>query len=222
MTLRIRFNTAAHGFTLIEIMLAIGVLGVILSMLASSFSIVAHGKVHGEGRLDANREGRAVLWQMSSEIRGAVQTPVALSHVLLIGNGRFGNNGPLDTITLSTLDASHQRSLTGGGAESVISYNLVPNPDHNGWFLLQRTQQSGLLLSPGAPARFVLADNLLSLHIRYYDGQRWGESWDSSSLPRGRQLPMTVALELRMASPGGGGAMDYSTQVTVPMGITQW
>jgi prepilin-type N-terminal cleavage/methylation domain-containing protein len=221
MTLRIRCNATPRGFTLIEMMLAIGVLGLILSMLASSFTIVAHGKVHAEGRLDANRAGRAVLWQMSSEIRGAVQTPVALSHVLLIGNGRFGNNGPLDTITLGTLDVSHQRSLTGGGAESIVSYNLVPNPDHNGWFLLQRTQQSGLLLSPTTPPRFVLADNLLSLHIRYYDGQRWGESWDSSSLPRGRQLPMTIALQLRMASPGGG-AMDYSTQVTVPMGITQW
>src|SRR5216684_3204464 len=90
---------ASRGFTLIEMMLAIGVLGLILSMLASSFNVVAHSKVHAEGRLDANREGRSVLWQMSSEIRGAVQTPVALSHVLMIGNGRFGNNGPLDTIS---------------------------------------------------------------------------------------------------------------------------
>ena len=39
------------GFTLIEMMLAIGVLGLILTMLATSFNTVAHSKVHAEGRL---------------------------------------------------------------------------------------------------------------------------------------------------------------------------
>src|SRR5712692_10251848 len=39
------------GFTLIEMMLAIGVLALILAMLSTSFSTVAHSKVHAEGRL---------------------------------------------------------------------------------------------------------------------------------------------------------------------------
>ncbi len=42
-------------------MLAIGVLALILAMLASSFSAVAHSKVHAEGRLKVDREGRALL-----------------------------------------------------------------------------------------------------------------------------------------------------------------
>ena len=50
---------AARGFTLIEMMLAIGVLALILAMLASSFSAIAHSKVHAEGRLIVDREGRA-------------------------------------------------------------------------------------------------------------------------------------------------------------------
>jgi prepilin-type N-terminal cleavage/methylation domain-containing protein len=214
-------HQSPRGFTLIEMMLAIGILGLILSMLATSFNVVAHSKVHGEGRLDANREGRTLVWRMANEIRGAVQTPVALSHVMFVGLGRFGNGGPIDTISLCTLDAGHGRSLTGGNAESLISYNIVPNPAHNGWFLLQRSQQSGLLFTPGRPAYYTIADNLISLHIRYFDGERWAESWDSSSLPRGRQVPIAVALQLQMGSPSGG-SMEFGTQVTVPMGIAQW
>jgi prepilin-type N-terminal cleavage/methylation domain-containing protein len=214
-------DKAARGFTLIEMMLAIGVLAIILAMLASSFSTVAHSKVHAEGRLLVDREGRALLWQMSKEVRDAVQTPVALSHVLLLGNGHMGNGLPIDAITMSTYSAGHRRALTGLAPETIISYNLVSNPDHAGWFLIERSQQSGLLTSTVSAQSVVLADNLLSLHIRYFDGQRWGESWDSSSLPRGRQLPVAVAIQIQMAAPGER-VMDFATQVSVPMGITLW
>jgi hypothetical protein len=105
--------------------------------------------------------------------------------------------------------------------ETIVTYNLVPNREQRGWYVLQRSQQSGLLTNSVALQPTVLADNVLSMHIRYYDGQRWGESWDSSSLPHGRQLPIAVAIQIQMAAPGGH-VMDFATQVTVPMAITQW
>ena len=213
---------APGGFTLIELMLAVAVLGLILSMLASSFSAVAHSKVHAEGRLEVDREGRAVLWQLSREIRSSVQTPIALSNVIMIGTGHVGNNGPIDTITLSTLDAGHRRALTGFGTENIVNYNVVNNPEHPGWYLLERSQQSGLMLADRAStAPVVLADNLLSLHLRYYDGQRWTETWDSTSLQHGHQLPVAVDLDIQMAAPKGR-PMDFATRVTVPMAISQW
>ena len=97
--------------------------------------------------------------------------------------------------------------------ENIVTYNLTPNRDQPGCYLLQRSQQSGLLTSTPALQSMVLADNVLSLHIRYFDGQRWGESWDSSSLPQGQQLPIAVAIQIQMAAPGGR-VMDFATQVT--------
>lgn len=215
-----RNSNIPRGFTLIEMMLAIGVLAIILAMLASSFSVIAHSKVHGEGRLLVDREGRALLWQMSREIRNAVQTPLAPSHVVLMGGGHVGSNGPIDSLILSTLDAGHRRAITGLSPEYLVTYNAVPNRDQPGWYLLQRSQQSGL--SPGNTSQgIVLADNLLSLHLRYFDGDRWSESWDSSSQQPGRQLPVAVAIQIQMAAPGGR-VMDFATQVTVPMAIAQW
>jgi hypothetical protein len=202
-------------------MLAIGVLGLILTMLATSFSTVAHSKVHAEGRLIVDREGRALLWQLSKEVRDAVQTPIAPSRVLMLGGGHSGSNGPIDTLTLSTLDAGHRRAITGIAPEYIVTYTEALNPDRRGWYLLQRTQQSGLMLAAANAQSLVLADNLLSLHLRYFDGQRWTESWDSSSLPPGRQLPIAVAIQIQMAAPGGR-VMDFATQVTVPMAIQQW
>src|SRR5437899_12887727 len=44
------------GFTLLEMMLAIGILSMVLVMIAGSFRAVAHSKVHGENRLNTDRE----------------------------------------------------------------------------------------------------------------------------------------------------------------------
>jgi prepilin-type N-terminal cleavage/methylation domain-containing protein len=214
-------HRAPRGFTLIEMMLAIGVLALILAMLASSFSAVAHSKVHAEGRLMVDREGRALLWQMTKEVTNAVQTPYAASNVALLGGGHVGNGKAIDTITMSTFSGGHRRAITGLTPETIVTYNLTANPEQPGWYLLQRSQQSGLLTNSASTQTTVLANNVLSMHIRYFDGQKWGESWDTSSLPRGSQLPVAVAIQIQMAAPGGH-VMDFATEVIVPMAIAQW
>ncbi|MGH8324445.1 MAG: type II secretion system protein GspJ, partial [Steroidobacteraceae bacterium] len=90
-------------------------------------------------------------------------------------------------------------------------------------FVLTRTQVSSLLTSGGgnANATVTLADNLLALHFRYFDGNLWGESWNSQSLPPGRQLPRAVEIELALASPRGA-PLRLSTMVTLPMAFAQW
>lgn len=218
---RISAHRAPRGFTLIEMMLAIGVLALIMTMLASSFSTVAHSKVHAEGRLMVDREGRALLWQVTKELRNTVQTPYTASNVALLGAGHMSSGVPVDTITMSTFSGGHRKALTGITPETIVTYNLTSNPNQQGWYVLQRSQQSGLLTGQVTPQTTTLADNVLSLHFRYFDGQRWGESWDSSSLPAGRQLPVAVAVQIKMAAPGGQ-VMDFATQVTVPMAIQQW
>jgi prepilin-type N-terminal cleavage/methylation domain-containing protein len=214
-------HRAARGFTLLEMMLAMGVLAMIMGMLASSFHAVAQSKVHAEGRLLVDREGRALLWQLSQEVSNAVQTPYAASHVALLGNGHMGNGKPIDTITMSTFSAGHRRALTGMTPENIVTYNLTANPNQAGWYLLQRSQQSGLMTSTVTAQPMVLADNVLSLHFRYFDGQRWGESWNSSSMVQGSQLPVAVAIQIALGAPGGR-VMNFATQVTVPMAIAQW
>jgi prepilin-type N-terminal cleavage/methylation domain-containing protein len=216
-----RGKGAARGFTLIEMMLAIGVLALILAMLASSFSAIAHSKVHAEGRLYVDREGRSLLWQVTKELRNVVQTPYAASDVGLYGNGRMGNGTAIDTITMSTFSGGHRRAITAMTPETIVTYNLTANPDLAGCYVLTRSQQSGLLTSPVQQQSTVLADNILMMHIRYFDGEKWGESWDSSSLPRGRQLPAAVAIQIEMLAPGGH-VMDFATQVTLPMALQEW
>jgi prepilin-type N-terminal cleavage/methylation domain-containing protein len=209
------------GFTLIEIMLAVGILGLILAMLAGAFSVVAHSKTHGESRMESDQAGRAIVFQMTKELAGAVQSSIVPAHVLLVGTGRTRNAMAIDGLTLSTLGAGHRRAVFGPAAEDIVTYTSRPNPDRRGCFLLLRNQQSALL-PPGQgpqPQPVVMADNVLALHLRYYDGTRWNESWDSQA-QGGAALPFAVSIDLQLASPSGQ-PIRFATQVPVPIAMSQ-
>ncbi len=219
-----RIHGVSAGFTLIEIMLAVAILALILVMLAGSFHAVAAGRVQAESHIALDAAGRAILGEMANEVRGAVQTSSLQSRVLLMGEGHIQKGQALDSISVSTLDPGHRRTLEDFGAEDTITYSTAANPDHPGWFLLLRSQSSSLLgIGTGGNAKepALIAANLLSLHIRYFDGAVWGESWNSQSLPPGRQLPTEIAIDLAMAS-RSGPPFSLSTMVTLPMAFLQW
>src|SRR5215472_13679911 len=209
-----------RGFTLLELMLAVAILGLIVAMLAQSFHAVAASKLHAEQRLNSERSGRAILWQMSNEIRGAVQTPFVPSRVLVLGAARYQGGVPVNTLTVSTLNPGHRRSLDGYGVEEIVTYAATPNPEHPGWFLLERSQYSGLGTGSSLTP-IIVADNMLGLKFRYFDGQQWGQVWNSENMSPGRQVPVAVSIDLSLAGPRGE-PLAFSTQVTVPMAIAQW
>jgi prepilin-type N-terminal cleavage/methylation domain-containing protein len=221
---RLNYRNVAPGFTLIELMLAVAILGLVMVMLAGSFHAVATGKTHAEARIAVGQENRTVAWGLTNEIRGAVQTSGIASHVMILGAARVQNNAPLDSISFSTLDPGHRRAVEGFGTEDIVTYSTAPNPNRRGWFLLYRTQTSALLTGSGeniANSTVMLADNLLALHFRYYDGNIWTESWNSSSLPSGRMLPQAISIDLALAE-ANGAPLRISTMITLPMAFPQW
>jgi prepilin-type N-terminal cleavage/methylation domain-containing protein len=219
--MRAHRNRCRPGFTLIELMIAVAIFGLIMVMLAGSFHAVAAGKTQAELRVAAEQQSRSILWQLSNEIRGTVSTSNLPSHVTVIGRGQMENNAPLDWLSISTLDPGHRRSLEGFGAEDTVTYTTTSNSSHRGWFVLLRNQSSSLLTrpDPGA-ASVVLADNLLSLHFRYFDGNIWTESWNSAALPPGRQVPQAISIDLTTIS--HGAPVRLSTVVTLPMAFPEW
>jgi len=214
----------AHGFTLIEIMIAVVVLGFILLMLTESFHAVGTSKVHGENSLAVAQAGRTIILQMSGELRGAVQTPFTASRTMLQGHARTQHFLPSDTLSVSTLDPGHRQALEDFGPEEVVEYTTTANPDHSGWSELWRRQYSALLDTPPnsqSDPPTLIASDVVSLHLRYYDGSRWTESWNSDNLAPGQALPQEAAIELVMGSPSGQ-PLTLSTVVMLPMAFQQW
>jgi hypothetical protein len=108
------------------------------------------------------------------------------------------------------------------GPRTPSATSRRPTRTVRGWYLLERVQYSSLLTNPPTLANaapVVLANNLISLHIRYFDGDNWSESWDSTSLPPGRSIPLQVAIDLKTGSTSGS-AFALSTAITLPMAFS--
>lgn len=219
-----RLSRRAPGFTLLEMMLAVAILAIVLVMLSQSFHTVAMSKVQGEDSLALDREGRGIIWRLTQEIENAVQTPIYASDVLLIGLGQMQNDLPVDSVTVSTFGAGHDRAMVGLGAEQVVTYATSPNSRHAGWFVLTRSQMSALLTGTAGlptPPAVIIADNLVSLHLRYFNGMQWVESWNSNQMPRNQQLPLAVSVSLLLGD-SEGHVRDFATEVSVPMAQLLW
>lgn len=211
----------AAGFTLMELMLSLALLALIMIILFGSFHAVAASKLQAEQRLESDQEARTLIWLLSRELRGAVFTPLIPSHVLLVGQAQRQGGMPMDTITFSTLNPGRRKALDGFSAEELVTYAAVPNPNHRGWFMLTRSERSGLLqtANPPLPPPTVLASDVVSLHFRYFNGFQWLESWDSTSAPAGQGLPQAISIELMM---GSGKRPSYlTTAVSIPMSTIQ-
>lgn len=224
MSWRSRQRAATAGFTLLELMLALALLAVLMVILFGAVHAVATSKIAAERRLKSDEEARNLIWLLGRELHGAVYTPMVPSHVLLIGSANKQGGGAMDSITFSTFDTLHRRALDGFSAEEVVSYSAVPNPDHPGWYELVRSQQSALLpanAQAGDPeaTQVVLARDILSLHLRYYNGNRWLESWNSTQSPPGQFLPQAISIHLVVA--GGLRPTMLSTTVELPMAVVQ-
>jgi len=211
------------GFTLLELMIALFILMMVMVMIMGSFNAVVHSKIHGEARLNVDRQGRAILWELANEISSAVQTANPVSNVLLQGMGQMRGGLPIDAVTVSTLAAGHRRAITGFDAEELVSYSVTPNSKVRGWYILTRSQHSALLASTTSrlPPPSELADNVVSLHLKYFNGATWMESWDSTALPPSTQLPLAVSIDLVLGT-GAGRNMNFSTEVILPMAVQVW
>ncbi len=65
----------------------------------------------------------------------------------------------------------------------------------------------------------MLADNVVGLHIRYFNGQMWNESWNSQQVGDQLPLPIAVSIDLQMMTENGN-PMNFSTKIAVPMAAT--
>jgi prepilin-type N-terminal cleavage/methylation domain-containing protein len=64
-------RTRAQGFTLIEVMLALGIFGIVAVTLYGTFSRTLRSKGLAERRAEITRVGRSALGRMADEIGSA-------------------------------------------------------------------------------------------------------------------------------------------------------
>jgi prepilin-type N-terminal cleavage/methylation domain-containing protein len=209
-----------RGFTLLEVLLATAILGIILTTVYGTVARSLQAKQHAEGRAELYAAGRDAVLRIADEVEGAL-SPRPNSDVFFVGVA--GNQRvPADELHFFTIIRRQFTASRSQGGRALVSYQLDPMPRTPGLFALRRQEE---LLSlplgdgtgeysdeePGgnefdtgveaanAPAQSpILAAHLLDrvagLRFRYFDPEThdWLDSWDTTADLQPGEAPMSL------------------------------
>ncbi len=205
------------GFTLVEILVAVTILSIILTIIYGSFAASTKSISTCRERSDIYQIARLSLDRMAEDISCAF-----LPEVLDLGDIKFGFTGedgetegmPRDVLNfISTSNLQFGKGLKGTGL-CEIGYYMETDPETDELLLIRREDDSiDDETDKGGFAR-ELADRIKCLDFKYYDGEgEESEEWysdDRNSLPRMVKIILTMEDENEQM-------LDFSTRVYLEM-----
>jgi general secretion pathway protein J len=224
------WRARVRGFTLIEMLIAVGVLAWISMLIYSAFSGMRSSK-EGVGRIDdRNHEGREVFRRISRELSSAyVSLHRSLDPMLLVVKTAFiGTRGtPADRLDFNSFSHRRYDRNVHESDQCELSYFGSADTKNAGVFDLVRRESAKLDTKPEKGGRVdVLATDIDLFKLKYLDPLTgmWAETWDSTdTTTHTNQLPVYAHVKLVL---NGGrrtffhraqGTLRFETKVAIQM-----
>ena len=238
------------AFTLLEVMLAVTILGIVATTVYGTFSRTLRTKGIAEERAEITRTGRSALGHMADEIASAFYPMPKPAGAIFRSFTSGTESAPLDALVFSALSSRPSGSSGGDSDQRVIAYffpqrrgrmrTAAADPtdeeteDFFAAFGSPRTQVPGIeperllrreaVMSARDPdartAATAFLDNVASLIFRFHDGNDWLDAWDSEDRVNYRPLPRAVAIDLALYDTAGE-VHHFTTAVDLALADTR-
>jgi general secretion pathway protein J len=212
----------ARGFTLLEVMLAITIMGFISALLWGSFSRTAQIKQRTEAGQDRLHAARVAMMRMTREIEMAFMSNSSNigfqeRRTMFIGSSHADH----DELRFSWF--GHQR-LRADSAESdtaVVMYYVEPDPnDRSAMNLMRREtrrlEQKDPKTIPGEA--YILCSGVSRVKFQFYDYKKkeWKEEWNTMGADGLTYLPTHVRVTLGLYDERGQ-EMSFTSAARIQM-----
>ena len=210
---------ARRGFTLLEVLIAVAITGIIGAMVADSFrraALLRDLSTEQEARFGG---ARVALTRMAQELSQAFLSDhydrkrFRERPTLLVGRDR----GERDTLLFTTM--AHVRIAPDAkqSDQAVVEYALESDPDQPDDFVLWRREKPHIDEDAdrgGSRARVL--DHVRAFDVSYWDWKRqeWAREWSTTGVEHPNQLPTRVRLQLTVRMPDGA-EQTFETQTRV-------
>jgi len=205
------------GFTLLEILIAITILGLVLVTVYGSITRIIYAKEHAEERAQLASVGREAVMRIADEIESALLPSVANGAVFQGASG--GDTQPTDQVRFAIVSRPPFGPLGGRGGRVLVTYSLDAVPGRDRVFLLRRDEVplAAAEESP-QPISTMVLDNVAGLRFRYWDPFKgeWVGDWDSTQRDYQDGLPLLVEVALFLYD-SQGAVHDFATIVDLPL-----
>ncbi|MFW6059136.1 MAG: type II secretion system protein GspJ [Phycisphaeraceae bacterium] len=183
-----------RGFTLLELLLALVISGVLAGVLYASLAIAFNARDAAHEELGATATARTALEIVRADLAG-VLPPTGILAGAIVGTDATGpGDAPADELTYVTNNATMP---TGEELADLVSVtlHLVDSDAPRAGRRLVRDVNPNLFAQTEPPrTRQVLAERVASMNIRYFDGSAWHDTWESAE--QNDTQPAAVALTL--------------------------
>ncbi len=226
-----------RGFTLLEVMVSVGLLGVIMTLLWGTTSQSLRAKDRIEARDAIFHSADVALRKISDDVTAAFlsrataptaaaggTSPAPAPASTTVGPKTFfigEDRGDQDQLRFSAL--SHLRLVKESkeSDQSKISYEVVANPETPGTYDVMRREAVWLDASTEVEGRgYALIEGISRFNVEYYDDRRgdWVKEWSTEQLDWKDRLPMAVRITLVFQDPDDEKAeIPLSTAVSLPL-----
>ncbi len=193
-------NSRARGFSLVELMIAVGITAAMAGMTIGAFRQVDRANEVARAQGDRFEAARMALTRVAREVSMAFLSDN-------FDTKRFHNErvtlfqGRENELRFTTM--AHQRLVWDAkeSDQSLVEYVVEPNPDGGGEDALFRREKVRLDDEPDRGGRKdLVADHVAAFRIRYWDTTRkdWSREWSTKSVEHANDLPSRVRFELEV------------------------
>jgi len=191
------------GFTLVEVMIAIGVLTLMMVVAWGSVVQTMNAKRRFEAQQDRYREARAALQRMVNDIEAAYMSSNEDRNQLETRTFFVGEaTGDVNRLRFSSF--AHERLFADANEsdQTIVSYYSAPDRNQRQLDNVMRrvTRRLGNEKPESLPGEAdVLFSNVKKLHFTYFDvrDNEWKDSWNTQGAEgSGGRLPDRVKIEL--------------------------
>ena len=195
-----------HGFTLVELLVAVALIAAILCMVYGSYFATSKSAQTCKAMIAASEQGRRALEQMARQIRCSyagtvddytetepVETGSKQSGMILEDSFSYFNGNSLaprgEILHLVTTNRLLGEKQPADGLFEV-TYKFDKRVS-----LLSLSQREFIGPAKKTQVRNFqpVAENVKSLELKFFDGEKWLRSWDFMDI---KQLPCAVRIEL--------------------------
>jgi general secretion pathway protein J len=206
-----------RGFTLVEVMIAVGITAAMAVMTIGSFSQVDRAGEVARLQNDRYAGARVALSRLRREISMA-----------FISNSYDGSRfrerptlfvGREDELLFTTF--AHVRLYRDAkeSDQAVVEYTLEADPDRPGEEALFRREKPRIDDEPDRGGRKdLVADHVRSLRLQYWDPKRkeWVREWSTRTVEHQSELPPRVRMELEVAL-ADGRTEKFATEARIEL-----
>ena len=213
-----------HGFTLIELVVAMMMVAVLAGSLYGTLRIAFQAKQNAETAIEPSRTAELAMEILRQDFAMAVQpnpanvdTSTGTTVITgLIGNfegtdGAGGNGRSNDDVAFYTTADSPQHVAANGEIKN-IELTMIQPTNSNNYVLVRRVIRNLLTSTPPSPDTEVICRNVSAFNVQYYDGAEWLDNWDSTA--EDNTIPAAVAVTLELDRSANQGHATQTTTFT--------